>query len=250
MKHIRSTAVVFALALFSALPAAAGSHILYQDITIPGITADGVQNRLEIESFSLGASTPSTAGKTHVDAGTLQVVARSVPAFVGRLCATQTPIRSILLESGAQRLQFTGVVMKQCPAAGTGGTFTLTFQGQSTAPGAAAPPERPNATITGLGAAPLRTYVKSVQTRQTSVVIEMAVPAGTSLTPGLLLPELSIEAGAQKVTFLKVKLTDILVSSISDKPGEPLLLPAVQKVRASWERVEGNVTALNAVLAR
>jgi len=110
--------------------------------------------------------------------GNLQITQYVVPASVARLCQSRAALPSLTLESGGQRHVFRNVVFDQCPAGGAG-TFTLTFNGQTTA----STWDRPNTTITGLTPAMLNVRLLSMNVRGNKASVIFAAPRTLMLPP-------------------------------------------------------------------
>lgn len=112
--------------------------------------------------------------------GNLQITQYVVPASVGSLCQSRATLPMLTLESGGQRHVFRNVVFDQCPASGTG-TFTLTFNGQTTTP--LGTWDRPNTTISGLTPAMLNVRLLSMKVRGNKASVLFAAPRTLMLPP-------------------------------------------------------------------
>ena len=149
--------------------------VSYSDISFAPAAAqanEGHKETIEIQSWSLTRN------------GNLQITQYVVPASVGRLCQSRATLPSLTLESAGQRHVFRNVVFDQCPAGGsTGGTFTLTFNGQTTTPLGASTWDRPNTTISGLTPAMINVRLLSMKVRGNKASVIFAAPRTLILPP-------------------------------------------------------------------
>jgi len=182
-KVMKTFAMVLALC-GSALTAAAGAtrgggggagKVSYSDLSVmsTGSKDNSHKETIQIESWSLGAK------------GVVQIVAATMPASVARLCNSRTPLPSMVLESDGKRHVFRDVVFDKCPAGGSG-TFTLTFNGQTT-PSAAGwgssmyQYAHSDTTIAGLTPSKIEARLLSLQVRGNKASVIVAVPRTLSL---------------------------------------------------------------------
>jgi type VI protein secretion system component Hcp len=241
--------------------------VSYSDLSIaptPGAARDNSHKEtIEIQSWSLGASNPtSAAGQTNVNAGVLNFTAATVPASVGRLCASHATLPTMTIESDGQRREFRNVAFKDCPAGAAGGTFTLTFNGQTTGAATAslagpANLEIPNVTIEGFTRMKCQNNLKQLALGvQTATIYVGTANGGVWKTtdggtpaPGTKFPSVDIiSKGGTRVSFLKVELKDVMVTSwqTSAAGGAP---SQVQKITIAYESTNATQSMVDAMIA-
>jgi hypothetical protein len=252
-------------ATFQLFAAGAGKVSLndFHFAATPGAARDDKHKEtIDISSWSLGATSSTAAGQTNVNSGVLNFTASTVPPSVARLCQEHTTIPSMTIESDGKRREFRDVAFKDCPAGAAGGTFTLTFNGQTTAGATAslagpANLEIPNVTIEGLTRMRCQNNLKQLALGvQTATIYVGTANGGVWKTtnggvpaPGTEFPRVDIIGkGGTKVTFLTVKLKDCLISSAQPTvPGGP---PSeVQKITITYESTNATQSMADALVA-
>jgi hypothetical protein len=219
-QHSKLAVVALAIASFT-LPALAGK-VSYSDLSIaaaPKSTEDKKHKEtIDISSWSLGASNSTAAtGNTTVAGGILQFTASSIPASAARLCQSHAVLPSLTIEADGKRAEFIDVAFKDCPAGGRG-TFTLTFQGQTTAPAPRAIADIANATISGMTRMSCSNNLKQIgiATHSATIYVGSAnggvwkTTDGGVPAAGTQFPSVVIEGkGGTKIEFKKVMLKQV-----------------------------------------
>jgi hypothetical protein len=252
--QLKSLAAVLGLVT---IPMFAGSgmsagKVSYSDLSVmaaPSTAKEPKKETIEIQSWSLGASNPTSAGyagHTHVNQGVLNFNATSVPASTMRLCQSHGTLPSLRIESDGQTREFKSVVFQECPAGGSG-TFTLTFNGQTTGGIAAAAPaalETPNATIVGLTRASAQINLKRITLATSSATLYVGSANGgvwKTTNGGQTFPSIDIIGkGGTKITFTKVSFGDLVISGAQ---------PDTQTITMRFESTTATPQLVEAILA-
>lgn len=267
MKQTKLIGLALAIGLTAAPGFALGAgKVSWSDLSIApasGAARDSKHKEtIEISSWSLGASSPTgTTRQSQVNAGILNFTAATVPASVARLCQSHATLPSMTVESDGQRREFRDVAFRDCPAGGTGGTFTLTFNGQTTggaSPSLAGPAqlEIPNVTIEGLARMKCQNNLKQmgVGVHTATFYVGSAnggvwkTTDGGTPAPGTQFPSVTIVGkGGTTVSFFKVVLKDALITSWQSSAGAPA--SEVQKITIEYESTTATQPLADALVA-
>jgi hypothetical protein len=252
--QLKSLAAVMGLVT---IPMFAGSgmsagKVSYSDLSVmaaPSPAKEPKKETIEIQSWSLGASNPTSntyKGQTYVNQGVLNFNATSVPASTMRLCQSHGTLPSLMIESDGQRREFKNVVFQECPAAGSG-TFTLTFNGQTTGGMATSAPTTlavPNATIVGLTRSTSQINLKQISIATNSATLYVGSANGgvwKTTNGGQTFPSIDIIGkGGTKITFTKVSFGDLVISGAH---------PDTQTVTMRFESTTATPQLVEAILA-
>jgi hypothetical protein len=216
-------AVAIALTVTTNLAAGKVSYSTFSLATPNASAGSDHRETIEIASWSLGATNATAQrGKTHVNEGVLRFTANSVPPSAARLCTSKAVVPSLTVEADGQVREFRDVVFKECPTAATGGTFTLTFNGQTTAPSSARPKEIANVTISGFSRMSSANNIRQIgiAAHQATIYVGSAnggvwkTTDGGVPSKGQKYPRIVIQGkGGTQVEFLEVTLEDVMVTS-------------------------------------
>jgi hypothetical protein len=229
--------------------------VSYSDLSMVGggaTKAEGHTETIEISSWSLGATNPAAGntyrGHTTVNQGILNFTARTPSPSATRLCQSQARVPSLLLEADGKRIEFQNVVFKECTP---GGTFTLTFNGQTTtgaSPRQTMNTEIANVTITGLTRMKCQNNLKQISLGAHDATLYVGsanggvwkTTDGGVPAPGQMFPSVVIEnrMGA------KVVFTNATLREVSNDPAT-----SVQKIVLAFESTTATPQSIQALTA-
>ena len=230
---------------------------------------EGHKDAIQIESWSFGASNPSSGNRvqgnfigtnaTACATGPLKFTVRGAEAdSVKKLCQSRTPLGSITVDIDGVPHRFENASFASCQN-GDGmvptDQFTLNYArctyhrggvnvaaGDVNGDGAA----QANARLSGLLTGPVPVHVERLTLNGTSATVSL-----TKVGPGTLvlssannapLPQLVLElTNGTRWTFYRVVMKDILVSSATARGSSPM-----QQFSLNYERVEGPATGYSA----
>jgi len=217
---------------------------------------EGHKDAIHIESFSFGASNPSS---TACATGPVKFTVRGADAdSVKKLCQSRMPLGSITVDIDGVQHRFENASFASCQS-GDGmvptDQFTLNYArctyhrggvnvaaGDVNGDGAT----QANARLSGLLTGPMPVHVERLTLNGTSATVSL-----TKVGPGTLvlssannapLPQVVLElTNGTRWTFYKVVMKDTLVSSATARGSSPM-----QQFSLNYERVEGPATGYSA----
>lgn len=229
--------------------------VSYSDLSMAGgapTKAEGHKETIEIASWSLGSSNPAAgnpySGTTTVNSGILTFTARTASPSATRLCQSKGRIPTLLLEADGKRIEFQNLVFTECSPAGT---FTLTFNGQTTAgasPRPTMPTEIANVTITGLTRMKCQNNLKQIGLAGAVATLYVGsanggvwkTTDGGVPAPGQMFPNVVIE----NRTGAKVVFTNATLREVTNDPAT-----SVQKIVLAFESTTATPQSIQALTA-
>jgi len=251
--NLRYFAVLTALCL-TALATYALPPVYIKFDGIKGETSSAHKETIEIQSWSLGASNPTSCATGPVKFSVRGADAESVK----KLCQSHVPLGTITVDVDGVKHRFENASFAGCQS-GDGmvptDQFTLNYSrcsyhrggvnvalGDVNGDGAT----QANARLSGLITGPVPVHVERLTLNGTSATVSL-----TKVGPGTLvlssannapLPQVVLElTNGTKWTFFKVVMKDILVSSATTRGSSPM-----QQFSLNYERVEGPATGFSA----
>ena len=259
-KFVLLTALCLTTLAASALPPV---YMKFDDIKGQATpSADKRKETIEISSWSLGASNPSTANRVQGNfigtnacaTGPLKFTVRGPEAEnVKKLCQSHMPLGNVTVDIDGVKHRFENASFTSCQS-GDGSLptdqFSLNYakctyhrggvnvaSGDVNGDGAM----QPNARLTGLLTGPVPVHLESLHLNGTGATVSL-----TKAGPGTLvlsgssapLPQLVLElTNGTKWTFYRVVMRDALISSATPQGARP-----AQQFTMNFEKVEGPAT--------